>query len=116
MGQGPHFGEEGGLGSRPGRKHTAPDGAGAPFRGGGRVGVPPGKETLLGQLFFGENLLAWIVLALGGALACGNLLALVRPPRQSREGELNRAPVGRSLVMGTLGLVAAVWALATLSR
>ena len=71
---------------------------------------------MVGQLFLGENLLAWVVLALGGALACGNALALLRPPRQPREGELTRAPVGRSLVMGAVGLVAAIWALATLSR
>ncbi len=71
---------------------------------------------MVGQLFLGENLLAWVVLALGGALACGNALALLRPPRQPREGELTRAPVGRSLVMGAVGLIAAIWALATLSR
>ena len=66
-------------------------------------------------LFLGENLLAWLLLALGGALAVGNGLALVRPPKDPREGELARAPVGRSVVMGLAGLVAAVWALATLT-
>ena len=71
---------------------------------------------MVAELFLGDNLLAWALLALGGALACGNLLALVRPPRQPREGELTRAPVGRSLIMGALGLIAAIWALATLSR
>ena len=71
---------------------------------------------MLGQLFLGDNLLAWVLLALGGALACGNFMALVRPPRQHREGELTRAPVGRSVLMGMLGLIAAIWALATLSR
>ena len=71
---------------------------------------------MVAQLFLGENLLAWVVLALGGALACGNALALLRPPRQPREGELTRAPVGRSLGMGAVGLIAAIWALATLSR
>jgi hypothetical protein len=72
--------------------------------------------VLADQLFLGDNLLAWVLLALGGALAVGNGLALVRPPRQEREGELARAPVGRSLVMGALGLVAAIWALASLTR
>jgi hypothetical protein len=71
---------------------------------------------LLAQVFLGDNLLAWVVLALGGALACGNAMALLRPPRQPREGELTRAPVGRSLFMGAVGLIAAIWALATLSR
>jgi hypothetical protein len=72
--------------------------------------------VLADQLFLGENLLAWLLLALGGALAVGNGLALVRPPRQEREGELTRAPVGRSVAMGALGLVAAIWALASLTR
>lgn len=67
-------------------------------------------------LFLGNDLLAWILLALGGALALGNGLALVRPPRDQREGELTRAPLGRSLLMGTIGLMAAVWALASLTR
>ena len=71
---------------------------------------------MLAQVFLGDNLLAWVLLALGGALAVGNVMALVRPPRQPREGELTRAPVGRSLFMGALGLIAAIWALATLSR
>lgn len=65
--------------------------------------------------FLGEDLLAWLLLALGGALAVGNGLALVRPPREARQGELARAPVARSLVMAVVGLVAAIWALATLT-
>jgi hypothetical protein len=67
-----------------------------------------------GTVFLGENLLPLLVLALGGALLVGNLLAVVRPPEQTREGELERAPVFRSLGMAAVGLVAAVWALASL--
>jgi hypothetical protein len=67
------------------------------------------------DLLLGEDLLAWLVLALGAALAVGNGLALVRPPRQTKPGELTRAPVGRSLTMMVIGLVAAVWALASLA-
>src|SRR4029450_7159801 len=49
------------------------------------------------------------------ALFAGNLMAVVRPPeRQREEGNLERAPVGRSLLYAGLGLVAAVWALASL--
>jgi hypothetical protein len=66
-------------------------------------------------LFLGEDLLPLLVLALGGALAVGNALALVRPPRQVARGELARAPLGRSLVMLTVGLLAAIWALASLT-
>lgn len=66
-------------------------------------------------MFLGENLLQWLLLALGGALFAGNLLAIVRPPaEQIDEDGLERAPLVRSLVYAALGLVAAVWALATL--
>ena len=68
-------------------------------------------------MFLGEDLLAWLVLALGGALFVGNIAAIVRPPtgpEARSEGDLDRAPVARSLVMGLVGLVAAVWALASL--
>ncbi len=66
-------------------------------------------------LFLGQDLLAWLVLALGGALFAGNVLALVRPPEQAPgAGELARAPVTRTVAMAALGLVAALWALASL--
>jgi hypothetical protein len=65
--------------------------------------------------FLGEDLLAWLVLAVGGALVVGNVLALVRPPPAPREGDLRRAPVGRSLVMVGIGAIAAVWAVASLA-
>lgn len=65
-------------------------------------------------MFLGEDLLAYLVLALGAAMAVGSLVALVRPPEAPREGDLARAPVTRSLVMIALGTVAAVWALASL--
>ena len=62
----------------------------------------------------GDQLLAYLVLALGGALLVGNVLALVKPPPAAKEGELAKAPVGRSLVMAGIGLIAAVWAIASL--
>lgn len=65
-------------------------------------------------MFLGENLLTWLVLAMGGAMAVGSALALVRPPDDPREGELERAPVGRSVVMIAIGSIAAIWALASL--
>ncbi len=67
-------------------------------------------------MIFGENLLALLVLALGGALAVGNALALVRP-RPTDElaaDELARPPLARSLLMIAIGLLAAVWAVASL--
>jgi hypothetical protein len=65
-------------------------------------------------LFLGEDLLPLIVLALGGAMAIGTLLALIRPPQQREEGDLPRAPLARSLAFIAIGVVAAVWALASL--
>ncbi len=65
-------------------------------------------------LLLGDNLLAYVFLALGGALFVGNGLALVRPPEQPQAGELRRAPVGRTLAMMIAGAVVAVWALASL--
>jgi hypothetical protein len=72
-------------------------------------GLPSGAV-----LFGGPDLGLFLVLALGGALLVGNVLALVRPPERPREGELTRAPVARSVGMAVLGAVAAIWALATL--
>ncbi len=61
-----------------------------------------------------DDLLPLMVLALGGALALGNLLAIVRPPAKQRDGHLAKAPVGRSVLMALLGLFTALWALASL--
>ena len=65
-------------------------------------------------MFLGEDLLPLLVLALGAAMAGGSALALVRPPAETREGELARAPVARSAVMIAVGLLGSVWAVATL--
>lgn len=66
-------------------------------------------------MFLGADLLAWLVLAFGGALFVGNLLAVVKPPAtQLDAGNLERAPVVRSVVYAGIGFVAAVWALASL--
>ena len=71
-------------------------------------------EVLAAEVFLGNDLLAWLVLALGAALVVGNGLALVRPPERPHEDELARAPIARTIVMMVVGFVAAVWALATL--
>jgi hypothetical protein len=69
---------------------------------------------MISDVFLGDDLLAWLVLALGAALVFGNVMAIVKPPEQAKEGDLDRAPVARSLGMALVGLVAAVWALASL--
>ncbi|MDW3220348.1 MAG: hypothetical protein R8F63_17200 [Acidimicrobiales bacterium] len=66
-------------------------------------------------MFLGEDLLPWLVLAIGGAMAAGNLAALVRPPDERRDdADLERAPMARSIVFIVVGVVAAIWALASL--
>lgn len=66
-------------------------------------------------MFLGEDLLAWLVLAFGGAMFVGNVAAVVKPRETPREeGELTQAPKVRSVAMAILGLAAAVWAIITL--
>ncbi len=66
-------------------------------------------------MFLGEDLLAWLVLAFGAAMVVGNVAAIVAPRRGHKEdGDLERAPVARSVTMAAIGAVAAVWALASL--
>lgn len=67
------------------------------------------------SLFLGKDLIVWLLLALGGALFVGNLLALVRPPEQARrEGDLERAPRARSIGQAVVGLLVALAALGAL--
>jgi len=65
-------------------------------------------------MFLGEDILPWLVLAIGGALAVGTVLALVRPPKERESGDLTRPPLARSVVMIALGSIAAIWGLASL--
>lgn len=71
-------------------------------------------------MFLGENLIVYLVLALGGALAVGNIAALVRPPvpkgddNSDDNTDLTKAPLVRSLVMAVIGATAAIWAIASL--
>lgn len=66
-------------------------------------------------MFLGEDLIVWLLLALGGALFAGNVMALVRPPEAARaEGDLDQAPRARSIGMAVIGFVVAVAALGAL--
>ncbi len=66
-------------------------------------------------MFLGDNLIVWLLLALGGALFAGNVMALVRPPVTPQdEGDLERAPTARSITMAAIGFVVAALALASL--
>lgn len=73
------------------------------------------RSTIL-HVLFGDNLLVLLLLALGGALLVGNLLAVIRPRPIERDGELAHAPVKRSLGMAAIGLVICLWALASLLK
>ena len=61
----------------------------------------------------GDNLLPLLLVALGGALAVGTVVALVRPPKNPKTGDLSRPPLARSIVMIALGSIAAIWGLAS---
>jgi len=70
-------------------------------------------------MFLGKDLLAYLVLALGGAMCVGNVLAIVRPPSTTKKPkhaseDLDRAPIARTITMAIVGGVAAAWALVSL--
>jgi hypothetical protein len=65
-------------------------------------------------MFLGDDLIVWLLLALGGALFVGNVLALIRPPEQLAEDDLDRAPRSRTITMAVIGFVVFVPALASL--
>ena len=62
----------------------------------------------------GDNFVVLLMLALGGALLVGNVMALVRPREDAADDELERPPLGRSLLMIGIGLIATIWALVSL--
>jgi len=61
-----------------------------------------------------DDLLPLLTLALGAALAIGTGLALARPRTDVDDDELERPPLGRSLIQIGIGSVASLWAVATL--
>ena len=77
-------------------------------------GALPLAQSTDVETFLGDDLLAWLALAIGAALALGTLLALVRPPASSEGTPTPRPPLARSAIMIAIGAVAAAWGLATL--
>lgn len=65
-------------------------------------------------MLLGDDILPWLVLAVGGALAVGTALALFRPRFDQEGEELPRPPLGRSIAMIALGGFASIWAIASL--
>ena len=76
--------------------------------------VGDAERRTIPSVFLGDDLLTYLVMAMGGALCVGNVFAVARPPAQHKEGELARAPVGRSLLMAAIGFLAFAWAAASL--
>lgn len=64
----------------------------------------------------GDNLLPYLVLAFGGAMAVGTAMALFRPPEDTTKPkpELDRSTLLRSWLFIVVGAVAAIWAAASL--
>jgi hypothetical protein len=64
----------------------------------------------------GDDLLPYLVLAFGGAMAIGTATALLRPPDSRQGGAAEQPPIskGRAFVFIAVGTVAALWALASL--
>ena len=68
-------------------------------------------------MFLGEDLIVYLVLALGAALAVGNIMALVKPPEKPQDdGDLQEAPKARSIGMALIGIIAALWAVVSLIK
>ena len=66
-------------------------------------------------MFLGEDIVVWLLLAMGGALFAGNVMALVRPPESRRDDtDLETAPRSRSIAMALVGFAVAVVALVSL--
>ena len=72
------------------------------------------NAAVLAENLLGDDLIVWLVLAMGAALLFGNVMALVKPPPVPKEGELATAPRSRTILMALIGLVAMVWSLASL--
>ena len=65
-------------------------------------------------MFLGENLIVYLVLAFGGALAVGNFLALVSTKEAPKDSDFERPPLFLSIVMILIGVIAAIWAIISL--
>jgi hypothetical protein len=69
-------------------------------------------------LFLGDDLLPWLLLAVGAALVVANVAAVLRPPRVEPGNPLSPRreppPMSRVVPLILLGLVVAIWAAASL--
>lgn len=72
------------------------------------------------QLLLGDDLLPWLLLAVGAALAVANIAAVVRPPREEPgdpdSPRREPAPLSRAIPFVALGVLVAAWAIASLLK
>ncbi len=62
----------------------------------------------------GEDILVWLMLAVGGALTIGTATALLNPKAEIGEDELEKPPLVRSLLQIGIGLIVVIWAAVSL--
>ncbi len=77
-------------------------------------GVAETINCMILQVFLGENLLPYLVLAIGGAMIFGPAAAILKPRNETQEGDLEKPPLLRSIVFMVMGAVAALWAFVSL--
>lgn len=69
-------------------------------------------------LFLGDDLIPWLMLAIGAALAVANLAAHFKPPlvdpKNPNSERRPPAPLKRVVPFAVVGTVLAIWAIATL--
>lgn len=66
---------------------------------------------------FADQVLRELLVAVGAALFLGNLLALLRRnkrPEGGDDGDLERAPAGRTVVYLVIGLLVMIWGIGSL--
>ncbi|HBX78466.1 MAG TPA: hypothetical protein DEG43_12545 [Acidimicrobiaceae bacterium] len=72
------------------------------------------------SLFLGKDLLPWLLLAVGAALAVANLAAVLRPPLidpQSPTSARREPPPWRKVALPIcIGLAISIWAIASLLK
>lgn len=78
------------------------------------TGAADAADTIDSTMFLGDDLLPWMLVAFGGAMAVGTALALFRPSVDADGEPRERPPMVRSLAFIVVGAVCAIWGLASI--
>lgn len=73
------------------------------------------RGVVFGQLFLGDDLLPWLLLAFGSALAVGHLMAYIKPPVGDDGTVRPRPALARVVAMVIVGSLVAGWAAVSLA-